>query len=410
LYEEFKKDRKQSLRTGRTMSQGFEFDRVLRRENICNLEQELFKLSRICAAGECVKIYGRRNFGKTSLVTRAVAEDWHSDISGVGRRVVVYVDLYSVRSLSDISREFTKAFNLAISRERSLWGKGVEWMKALKKVRPIWQPPVSSDEGMGSFSLTTEAGEPVVDFELVMENIAALAEAGDFEFLLILDEFQEVGRVERATGKLRGALQTFPGALPVVIMGSKYHLLQKIFLDPREPFHGWGHTIEFGPIDYVSFHEYMNVRFAKFSKEIDLTTSRFLQDLMDREPEAINRLCSAIALDETLPRVISKEIVTGKLGELLESSRSIYSERFAQYTKLERRVLEGFAREGVVRKPTGKDFVRKMQETGASSIQAVIERFLDNGVIYREQDDDGKNIFRLSDPLFALYLKQYKVM
>ena len=75
-----------------------------------------------------------------------------------------------------------------------------------------------------------------------------------------------------------------------------------------------------------------------------------------------------------------------------------------------RRVLEGFAREGVVRKPTGKDFVRRMKETGASSIQAVIERFLDNGVIYRKQDDDGKNIFRLSDPLFALYLKQYKVL
>ena len=392
------------------MSQIFEFDRVLRRENICNLEQELHRLSRICAAGECVKIYGRRNFGKTSLVTRAVAEDWHNDTSGAGRRVVVYVDLYSVRSLDDISREFTKAFNLAMSRERSLWERGVEWMKVLKKVRPIWQPPVSSDEGAGSFSLTTEDGGLVVDFELVLENIAALAEAGNFEFLLILDEFQEVGRVERATAKLRGALQTFPGNLPVIIMGSRYHLLQKIFLEPREPFHGWGQTVEFGPIDYASFHEYMNVRFGKFGKTIDLTTSRFLQDLMDREPEAINRLCSAIALDETLHQVISREMVTGKLDELLESSRSIYSERFAQYTKLERRVLEGFAREGAVRKPTGKDFVRKMRDTGASSIQAVVERFLDNGVIYREQDDDGKNVLRLSDPLFALYLKQYKVM
>ena len=392
------------------MSQVFEFDRVLRRENICNLEHELDQLNRICTAGECVKIYGRRNSGKTSLVTRAVAEDWHSGISGDGRRVIVYVDLYSVRSLDDISREFTKAFNLAMSRERSLWEKGVKWMKALKKVRPIWQPPISSNEGMGSFSLTTEGGESVVDFELVIENIAALAEAGNFEFLLILDEFQEVGRVERATAKLRGALQTLPGNLPVVIMGSKYHLLQKIFLEPREPFHNWGHTVEFGPIDYISFHEYMNVRFGKFGKTIDLTTSRFLQDLMDREPEAINRLCSAIALDETLGEVISKQIVSSKLGELLESSRSIYSERFAQYTKLERRVLEGFAREGTVRKPTGKGFVRKLQETGASSIQAVIERFLDNGVIYREQDDDGKNIFRLSDPLFALYLKQYKVI
>ncbi len=392
------------------MSQYFEFDRVLRRENICNLERELYQLSRICAAGECVKIYGRRNFGKTSLVTRAVAEDWLNDASGTKRRVVVYVDLYSVRSLDDISREFTKSFNLAMSRERSLWDKGVEWMKALKKVRPIWKPPVSPDEGVGSFSLTTEDGESVVNFELIMENMAALAKAGGFEFLLILDEFQEVGRVERATAKLRSAFQTLPGSLPVVIMGSKYHMLQKIFLEPGEPLHGWGHTVEFGPIDYMAFHEYMNVRFEKFSKTIDLTTSRFLQDLVGREPEAINRLCSAIAFDETLAQVITKEMVIGKLDELLESSRGIYSERFARYTKLERRVLEGFAREGVVRKPTGKDFVGKMKETGASSIQAVIERFLDDGVIYREQDDDGKNTFRISDPLFTLYLKQYKVM
>jgi len=47
--------------------------------------------------GFCVRLYGRRNFGKTSIVKNVIAPAWEALNST--NRVSVHVDLYAVQSL-----------------------------------------------------------------------------------------------------------------------------------------------------------------------------------------------------------------------------------------------------------------------------------------------------------------------
>lgn len=99
-------------------------------------------------------------------------------------------------------------------------------------------------------SLTTQSGMPPTLRKILDElgNFASRA-----PLLLVLDEFQDVVDVPTAEAVFRGSLQTFPHQAPMVTMGSKKHLLTKMFARPKAPFHNWGEDLEIKPIPYGEY-------------------------------------------------------------------------------------------------------------------------------------------------------------
>lgn len=384
----------------------FIYDRLIDASDICNFTKDIASIKQHVEKGRCLRLYGRRNFGKTSIVKNVIAPAWEAaDQTGV--RVPLYIDLYAIQSIQDISQEFTKAFNLAITRKQTLFEKGLTWAKALKHVRPTWQPP-SNGNDFGEFSIKTEKGSEVVDFQIILENMKSLSQANKFKFLLILDEFQQVSEVRQAEAKLRAGLQELDADTPVIILGSKQHMLDRIFNRPKAPFHAWGTTIELKEIAYHDYHLYMNKRFQHVGKSIDLIASTYLQNLMNRIPESINRFCDAIAEAPGFREITVKHI-DDALSVYLENTMSIYSAQYANFSASERKVLHELARIDRIRGILSSEFIGRVGTVSKSGIDQMIKRFLDHGIVYREITADGIAEYLLADPLFKFYLRKYKI-
>jgi AAA+ ATPase superfamily predicted ATPase len=384
----------------------FPYDKLIYADNFCNFKQEQKTLLEAIKNKKCVKIYGPRNFGKTSLVKNIVGLKWEQE--SPKNRIIIYADFFSVTSLEDISMELTQAFNKAISQKRNLRDKSVIWLNELKNLRPVWQVPASPGS-LGDFSLRTEDNEKVIDFELLLENIERLQKKKQFEFLIIFDEFQEIHKIKKAEAKLRGALQNFSVDIPIVALGSKQHIIQKIFHKSRSPFYSWGETIEMRPIAYDEYFSYIKERFDNYNIAVSVELSKYIQDCMFRVPENINRFCDYI-VKNVEEGELSKSAIDLLILDFVDKSRSIYEEIFSYFKENPRKVVLALAKLGKVYSINGTTFILTVAGISKTGITDIVERLLDESVITKNLDDKGKSYYQLNDPFFVQFLKSYKLL
>lgn len=377
----------------------FVYDRILEAHDICNYKKEISRLQQHVANSDCIRLYGLRNFGKTSILKNVIGHQWNKSDTNI----FVYVDFYSVQTIDDISLELSLAFNRSMSRHSNLIDSIKKWGKVLTGIRPTWKP---SDSDFGEFSFTTTTGDHTPPFDLTLENIGRLNKEGKLRFLLVFDEFQEIAKIPKAEAKLRGSLQELGANIPVVVSGSKYHLLQKMFETPKAPFHQWGFTIELNYIDYNIYSEYINDRFSKSNKDIDFETSAYIQDKMHRIPESINKICEFIRIDPNIKKV-DRAIVDMKILEYVDLSRSTYSNILSHFTAKENKVIISIAKQRKSYHITGSQFLN-LTDLSKSGVYAIVNRLLDSSVIYRFEDQEHSVYYQISDPLFEVFLNHYR--
>ena len=354
--------------------------------------------------GECIKLYGPRNFGKTSLARNIVGKEWES--KDPKKRIVVYADLYSVNTLEDISFEISKAFQSAINSKKNFFDKGMEWMKVLKNIRPTWSPSLDGSD-MGEISFATQKMGKIIDFGLIFESIDELQKEKKIKFLIILDEFQEVHKVKKAEAKLREVLQNFRSKIPVVILGSKQHMLSEIFEKPRAPFYSWGMTVEFQPIDYVKYFNYIEERFKKVGKSHSLEVSKYLQDKMNRIPESINRFCDYWVKNAETDSM-QKADVDQKMSEFVDRSRSIYEHSYSTLFSSERKIMINVAKHGRITDFLGKSNLKEINGVSKSTVQNLKKKLLDSSVLSCGLNEEGQLTYWVTDPFFSYFIKSYK--
>jgi hypothetical protein len=382
----------------------FIFDRLLDIENFCNFSKEKKALIEYIKTGACVKIYGPRNYGKTSLLKNIIGKEWES--KDPNHRVFIYADLYSIQSLEDISYEISQAFTLAFNSKKTLFDKSLDWMKSMKNLRPTWSPPTNSDS-FGQFSIMMESSKETIDFATVFENINILNQKKHFEFLIVLDEFQEIARVKKAEALLRGALQTLSSDISVIILGSKQHLLTQIFEKPRAPFCSWGYTIEFKDIAFNEYTKYINQRFANYDLSISELDSEYLQTRLHRIPESINRFCDYLCKNKTNSK-INKTIIDIQFSNFVDLSRSSYELQYASLTVAEQKIVVTIAKNGSVQQILGKEFLSKVSVLSKSNVMNVLRRLLDLSIVSQTITEKSEKIYWVTDPFFSFFAKTYK--
>lgn len=67
--------------------------------------------------------------------------------------------------------------------------------------------------------------------------------------------------VEQAEALFCHALERLDLQIPILILGSKQHLLNQIVAKPKAPLFNWRHHVHFGSIDYHEYRKYMDERF-----------------------------------------------------------------------------------------------------------------------------------------------------
>jgi hypothetical protein len=374
----------------------FIFDSILDEENICNLKREKHKIMKGVDNGLKLLVYGKRNMGKTSLVKNVIAKSWlRRQPSGF----FMYVDLMGVKQLSQISERMTIAFFEAYNACFKMKSVFNNMLKIIKGIKPLIE---LDEKGNPKLSFSTVEGEKIRPFSDILKQLD-LIYASNIPILLVLDEFQDIALIDEAEALFRLGLEHLDSRIPVVILGSKQHLLNRIFARPKAPFFNWGTHVYFEAINYDEYWKYMDERFKQEGFRISFENAVYLQDKMSRMPEAINRLCFALLFHDIAQGEITKEDIDLGLSKVVSDRRNEPEIYLSGFTASEQKVIINIAKKEPVLHPQGKDFVQNINLT-APGVRKIMMKIEDNAVVYKE--DSG---YILADPLLKQHILGFRL-
>lgn len=371
----------------------FAYETVLEPVNICNLITDREKLLNVVKHGDRAVFYGRRNTGKTSLVKSIIMPAFNSD----KKSLAIFVDLMGVKSIENIATRFKYGMEQSLSKIGPTQKLIMDIGKIIKGARPtISLDPIT---GIPTISLGLESNDKKSNIHDIFSLMSDYQRKNNV--LLIIDEFQDISYVNEAEGILRDALQNLPPDLPVIILGSKKHLLSNLFANPAAPFAGWGKYIEISSISTEDYLEYILERFNYFKLNISYDVVKFTQDLLDNIPEPINIICEQVLRDLSCEKSVEvkESDIKNALRKTIDNRSGLFEERFLRFSQKERRFLEVLAVSAPVLEPTGKDFLKKVNLSSGGG-GPLIKRLESDAIIYKT-----KMGYVVSDPLMAHYLK-----
>jgi hypothetical protein len=236
-------------------------------------EDELRELVSDMLNGQNVLVYAPRRYGKSSLVLRASQEALRA------KALVGYCDLMRTPTKERFAAALAKTVYADIaSPVDQVFERAADLFRGLRII-----PTMEVDPSDGSLRFSFEAGRRKTDIddtiERLLELLGELAAERKRRVVIVFDEFQEVLALDlRFPNLMRAVFQAQP-EVSHVYLGSKRHLLERIFSDKNEPFWRSAKQLEIGMIAPEKFAPFIRARFSE-------TAKRIATDAVDRILEA----------------------------------------------------------------------------------------------------------------------------
>lgn len=249
-------------------SNPFQYGALALDEAFTDRAAELSELSADIRNGQDVVLSAPRRYGKSSLIWRVVQK-------AVRRGVLVgQIDLMSTPTREKFAERLAKTIHDEMA---SRLFKAKERLSVFSELRVTPTVTVNPESGAISFSFDARAARE--DIDATLEELFALpgriAAGRGRRAALVFDEFQEVVEIDPALPKLmRSAFQEQP-EVSHVYLGSKRHMMERIFNDANEPFWRSAKQMELGVIDPEAFKPWVAERFEQTGKKVtDATLAR----------------------------------------------------------------------------------------------------------------------------------------
>jgi AAA+ ATPase superfamily predicted ATPase len=369
-------------------------DEVLQSDEICNLESELKKLKLIIKNNKKAVIYGRRNSGKTSLIQASLLP-WFKE--NYKKSFVLNVDLLDVKDWDSISLRFQKSFESALAETfpiKTIFEKITQLATGLTPTVEI--DPLSN---LPTLSLQVNNKSKKLDaldiLRICREKIFV-----DLAGLIILDEFQDIAHIAEAEAKLRTEFQKTK-KLPILILGSKKHLLAKIFANPNAPFADFGVDILFSDLPYKEYYNYCMERLKGNKLTLSFENCQIWQDLMFRNAEAMNRVGQHL-LENYSHCEIDEMKIRKTIFNIVESRRSRFEEYLGHFSAKEQKYLKTIAELGQLKEKSSIE-IQRLSTLSHTSCLKYFNYFLDKAIIERIDD-----FYRLTDPFLHYSLLKFR--
>ena len=206
-------------------------------------------------------LFAPRRYGKSSLV-------WRVAQTLVKKRVLVaQVDLMTTPTRERLAEKLAATIYEDVA---SPLFRAKERLRVFGHLRI--KPTVVVDPEDGSLSFTFEAGRTPEDLDDTLERLlelpGKLAAERERQAVLILDEFQEIVDIDRQLPKLMRAVFQQQPEVAHVYLGSKRHMMERIFSDENEPFWRSAKQMELGVIEPARFEGYLAERFVGTGRRI----------------------------------------------------------------------------------------------------------------------------------------------
>lgn len=337
----------------------------------CDRESETETLSKILYNGRNVTLISPRRLGKTGLILhtfdhiRAANKD----------AVCIYIDIFPTKSQSELTRMMGEAvLNEAMSKGRQI-GKRV--LSMLGSLRPI----IGIDQLTGRPNVTI-AVDPAQS-ETTLRSIFDYMKGQQKEFFVAIDEFQQITTYpETGTEALLRSHVQFAPNIHFIFSGSKQHLMAEMFVSPQRPFFQSTELMNLKPLDEQVYFLFANRFFTARGGDLDREVFHvlystfdgytwYIQTVLNRLYEAFRTVNNVAQLNETI-----LDIVDSKVPQFESLAQFMTDNQFS--------LLRAIAKEGLVEKPLGKDFIKKYRLPGASSVKTALDMLTDKELAYRQ--------------------------
>ena len=368
----------------------FEYGGVVGPDAFCNRHQEQVDLARAAENGDRLFVYAERRMGKTSLVKRVL------NALDPDRYVPVYVDLWPTDGADAFVEATAKALATAATTRTD------KLLDASKSLFSRLNPTLSLDQGGNpSLQFGGPAAEKVQSLDEVLAAPPRVAEKRGRQLVLVFDEFQQIlsyqdDHVERA---LRSAVQQYEN-VATLFLGSRKHLIERMFSDSRRPLYRSAGHYPLGPIATEHWTPFIAERFDAAEKAVTPSQVEALCALTEGHPFYTQHL--AHALWERTPR--GEPVADGALDDaldvLLRREGYAFTTRWETLTRNQQRFLRGLALDGPHIQPFSSEFVQAHGLRTPSNAQRAADSLLQLDVIDRE---DGT--FVVTDRFFKLWVR-----
>jgi uncharacterized protein len=246
----------------------FVFDRPLEAEDLVDREDELAMLAERLRDGVNTRLSSPRDYGKTSLLHRAIAD------ARTGEAGAVLVDLYGLRTAGQMAAQIERAYEaLPVGPLRSAWS-------ALRRRGGS----VGLQSPLGGAMLAMGAGETGVRALLdALDLPHLLYEKTGQRMLVVFDEFQVVMRAE-LDGLIRSVIQHHGRGVTYVFSGSHPGMMRTLFVDRKRPFYGQAAPLELDRLPRSVLGDYIAGRFHETQRDAGEPLGLLL-DLVDGHPQ-----------------------------------------------------------------------------------------------------------------------------
>lgn len=374
------------------MKNPFQYGGIVNEDSFCNRKREIQELKRAIENSEKLFVYSERRLGKTSLI-HAVTKHLPKD-----QYLYTYIDLWPTDGESSFITTVAKAITESISTNADkLLDNAKTFFSSLKP-----QITVGDD------------GKPAITFGIFRSNQSALelsevlsapfkiANQGKKKVLIIFDEFQRILEYDNdvVERQLRSIIQTH-GNVSYIFLGSKKHLIRKMFMDSSHPLYRSAGHYPLSPIIEEEWIPFIKERFLKAGKVISEDEIHLICQLTEGHPFYTQHLCHVIWELCEVKAKVTKAIIDSATNILLDRENYAYTSLWDSLTKNQRRFLYGLAQEEGNIKPYAFDFMVPYGLGSVSSVQRLIKRLLERDIV-----DRNNGAFIITDRFFRLWIRK----
>jgi uncharacterized protein len=377
------------------MKNPFEYGGVVTGDAFCNREAEKTDLFKAIRNDEKLFVFSERRFGKTSLVRSVIAKLPHKDT------VSAYVDLWP----TDDESSFVTALAKAITS--SMTTSVEKLLTTAKELFSSLVPTITlNDEGKPELSFGFSRNVKIDQaIEEVLETADRIANKEKKNVVVVFDEFQQILQYENdlVERKLRSVIQNHR-KVAYIFLGSRRHLIQKMFMEKNRPLYRAGGHYPLGPISEKDWTPFIRNHFRTTERLISDDLIHSIYTRTQGHPFYTQHLCHAVwELCDRKAKVTPK-MLDDATQLLLERENYAYTTLWESLAVNQRKFLKGLASEAGKVQPFSSEFIGQYGLGSGSNVQRAVDSLIEKDVIDR---DNGS--FLISDRFFRLWVQSMQL-
>ncbi|HEX3608107.1 MAG TPA: ATP-binding protein [Solirubrobacterales bacterium] len=375
------------------MTNPFSFGALALDESFADRESELAELASDIRNGQDVVIFAPRRCGKSSLVWRA------GRMLSAERVLVAQVDLMTTPTKESLAAALAKSIfeEIASPLERVR-------EKALAPFRGLQvQPAINVNPESGAFSFGFGIGQKEAEIDATLERLlelpAELGSARSRSTALVMDEFQEIVAIDPGLPKLlRSVFQRQP-EVAHVYLGSKHHIMERIFDDANEPFWRSAKSIELGMIPAEPFAAFIFDRFHAGERKIEGVVVEEILARTGGHPYATQELCYFLWEQTPAGATATEQRLELAQAAVLRSEHAHFSLLWEGASAAQKLLLQALARE------PGRPFTGAYRDRHNLPATTNVQKAL-RALVQREVAIGEGGTYRIIEPFLAEWLQR----